>query len=382
MSGVHPSGLPAEAFAAALAGLDGITVARLRKLLARFEPEEVWRLVGSGNLQGRQLIAEHLHDEPAARRLAAMASAADPGDVWRRCQQLGIAVHILGGHGYPPQLAADRAAPAVLFSLGDLDRLDGRRVAIVGTRNATLTGRDIAERFGSELAAQGVRVVSGLASGIDAAAHRGALRARGAPPVGVVGSGLDVVYPSSQAALWALVATEGVLLSEAPPGTAPQAFRFPLRNRILAALAEVVVVVESRASGGSMLTVDQAARRGVPVLAVPGSLRNRAAEGTNRLISDGCQPATDSADVLVALGLERSGQLRFPAETRARPAPGDRAVLDLLGTDPVQIDQLVQRTELTLVEVALSLGRLEADGWIVRTGGWFERAVDGVSTLR
>jgi DNA processing protein len=130
-----------------------------------------------------------------------------------------------------------------------------------------------------------------------------------------------------------------------------------------------------------MLTVDQAARRGVPVLAVPGSLRNRAAEGTNRLISDGCQPATDSADVLVALGLERCGQMRFPAAVRPRPAANDRTLLDLIGTDAVQIDELVRLSDLTLVEVALGLGRLEADGWVMRTGSWFERAVDGVSTF-
>ena len=379
MSGRLGTNLPGEAYAAALAGLDAITIARLRKLLARYAPDEAWHLVTTPGRQ-RALLADHLHSAETAARLAAAAARVDPAALWQRCVHLGVAVHVLGQPGYPQQLASDRAAPAVLFSLGDLDHLAGRRAAIVGTRNATLTGRDIAERFGAELAAQGVRVVSGLAAGIDAAAHRGALSARAAPPIGVVGSGLDTVYPANQGVLWRRVATEGLLLSEVPPGTPPQGFRFPLRNRILAALAEVVLVVESRASGGSMLTVDQAARRGVPVLAVPGSLRNRAAEGTNRLISDGCQPATDATDVLVALGLERSGQMRFPAAVRARPAAADRVLLDLLGSDAEQIDELVRLSDLTLVEVALGLGRLEADGWVVRTGSWFEKAVEGVST--
>ena len=373
------SGLPPEAFGAALAGLEGISIARLRILLGRFEPEDAWRLVSGAGSSAQLVLTEQLNDAGAAGRLRSSAGQVRPAELWDRCLELGIAVHLLGGPGYPPELAGDRAAPAVLFSWGDLGRLAGRRAAIVGTRNATLTGRDIAERFGAELAAQGVRVVSGLAAGIDAAAHRGVLRAHGAPPIGVVGSGLDVVYPSHHRALWEQVGAVGVLLSEVPPGTAPKGFRFPLRNRILAALSEVVVVVESRAAGGSMHTVDQAARRGVPVLAVPGSLRNRAAEGTNRLISDGCQPATDATDVLLALGLERSGQLRFPGETRPRPSAADRRVLDLLGSDPVQIDQLVQAGERSVVDVALALGRLEADGWVVRTGGWFEKAIEGVS---
>jgi DNA processing protein len=218
-----------------------------------------------------------------------------------------------------------------------------------------------------------------LATGIDTAAHQGALQAAGSLPIGVVGSGHDVVYPPANRSLWSKMAESGVLLAEVPPGTQPLAYRFPLRNRIIAALSEVVVVVESRAAGGSMHTVDQAARRGVPVLAVPGSLNNRAAEGTNRLISEGCQPATDVADVLMAMGLERSGQMRFPVDRRPRPNSADAAVLDLIGTDPVPIDRLVEASGRSVVDVALSLGRLEADGWVLCTGGWFERVHDGVA---
>src|SRR5262249_15322114 len=156
---------------------------------------------------------------------------------------------------------------------GSLAALDRPRVGLVGTRRCTPTGKSVARQLGRELAACGVAVVSGLAIGIDGCAHQGALAARAAPPVGVVGSRLDVVYPKSHRRLWDDVAAAGVLLSEAPLGAPPEPWRFPARNRILAALSDVVVVVESHAAGGSMHTVRAAVDRGIPVMAVPGSVR-------------------------------------------------------------------------------------------------------------
>src|SRR5204862_479680 len=155
----------------------------------------------------------------------------------------------------------------------------------------------VARQLGRELAAHGVAIVSGLAIGIDGSAHEGALAAKAAPPVGVVGSGLDVVYPKRHRHLWDAVAAAGVLLSEAPMGAVPERWRFPARNRILAALSDVVVVVESHAAGGSMHTVRAAIDRGIPVMAVPGSMRNPAAAGTNQLLSEGVPPARDPDDI-------------------------------------------------------------------------------------
>ena len=176
--------------------------------------------------------------------------------------------------------------------------------------------------LGRDLGRAGVRVVSGLALGIDAAAHHGALDAEadgGAPPIGVVGSGLDVTYPRAHGALWTAVAAAGVLVGEAPLGAAPEPWRFPARNRIIAALGSVVVVVESHPRGGSRHTVDAAEARGRQVLAVPGSVRSPASRFTNELLADGCHPARDVTDVLVALGLERverHGSVRTPSEAR------------------------------------------------------------------
>ena len=233
----------------------------------------------------------------------------------------------------------------------------------------------MAHELGRELAAAGVAVVSGLAAGIDGAAHRGALAAGAAPPVGVVAAGLDVVYPPHQSELWQAVAAAGLLLSEAPPGARPERWRFPARNRIIAALADVVVVVESHARGGSMHTVDEADRRGRDVFAVPGSVRNPAAAGTNALLAEGRAPAC-SADRRAGGARPRGGPRPPAPPTGARPPTRPTAsVLDRLGWEPATLDQLVLRTGVDLIRarpvarpaVRRRLGR--SRGRLVRAGG-------------
>jgi DNA processing protein len=365
--------LPAEAYAAALAGLPAMWPSRLRSLLRRRRPAAAWASV-TGAAPVDKVLADAVQRSPdVLARWQAAARRRPPDAVWERCLNAGIAVHVLGGPSYPDLLATDREAPAVLFSRGDLGHLDGRRVALIGTRNATATGRSIAHDLGAGLAADGVRVVSGLARGIDGWAHRGALSAAGVPPIGVVACGLDVVYPAEHRRLWADVADNGLLLAEVPPGTQPEAFRFPLRNRILAALSELVVVVESRVTGGSLVTVDAAERRSVPIMAVPGSPRSPAAEGTNRLLADGAAPVLDVIDVLVALGLSSVRSGRPLADSRPPPDPVDQGVLDLFADEPLDLERVIVVSGRSIAEAALALARLETAGWLVRTGGWFER---------
>ncbi len=277
-------------------------------------------------------------------------------------------------------LLDDPRRPAALFVRGDLTALDARRVGIVGTRNATQRGRETAARFGHELAAEGVAVVSGLAKGIDGAAHRGALAVEQARPIAVVGSGPDRPYPATHASLWEAVALRGAVISEWPPGTAPDAFRFPLRNRILAALVEVLVVVESRERGGSLITAREAAERGVAVFAVPGALDSRAALGTNKLLCDGAAPVTETADVLMALGLDqrRSGRRRH--DPRALPSSADRVLIDACRHEPCTLEMFVLRCGGSLVEMAMAVARLEHAGWLRETAGWFE-AIDDWADL-
>jgi DNA processing protein len=177
--------------------------------------------------------------------------------------------------------------------------------------------------------------------------------------------------------LWRAVGAAGVLLSEAPLGARPERWRFPARNRIIAALADLVVVVESHRRGGSLHTVDEADRRGRDVMAVPGSVRNPAAAGTNDLLAEGRAPVCSVADVLLALGL---GAARTPTHGDRRPRPDvvDQPVLEAVGWQPATLDHLVLRTGLDLARLAPSLDRLCDAGWIARRGGWYERvAGDG-----
>lgn len=367
------TGLCDEAYAAALAGLDRMTVSRLNILLGHLAPPEAFA-VAAGEAQPTGLVAQLFDIGGLAGAWRLSATLRSPAQVWDQCCQHDIRVLIRGRAGYPAPLLDDPAPAAVLFVRGDLGRITGRRVGIVGTRNATGSGRDTASVLGRDLAAAGVHVVSGLARGIDGCAHRGALSVpAGAPPLAIVASGLDVIYPREHANLWHEVVEHGALVSEAPPGTPPEAYRFPLRNRILAAFSEVLVVVESRVSGGSLITVNEARERGVLVMAVPGALRNTAAEGTNALVRDGCPVVIDVDDVLVGLGLDsrRAGGVAY--DPRPRPSENDADLLALL-SDPRTLDQLVLLADLTLVECAMALARLEANGWVEQVNGWFERA--------
>lgn len=355
--------LPPEAYAVALAGLPGMGPGRLLALLRRDGPEAAWRRVRAGGGS----------DDPAlAVAWRRSAEGTDVVDGWARCRADGVGVRLLGAPGFPAALAADPAPPALVFFRGDPAVLDGPRVAVVGTRRCTRYGRDCAARLGADLAAAGVRVVSGLALGVDGAAHAGALSAGNGPPVGVVGSGLDVVYPRRHAGLWRAVPAAGVLLSEAPPGARPEPWRFPARNRLIAALADVVVVVESHAAGGSMLTVNEAVLRDRPVMAVPGPVVSPASAGTNELLSAGAHVARDAADVLTLLGLE-PGSRRTATDVRPPPDPGDAAVLDALGWQPATVDQVAAAAGIELAPAAVALHRLAAGGWVAVSGAWWER---------
>lgn len=355
--------------AGALASLPQMGPRRLRALLGTMSPSAAWDAV-----RGHGAMPDHLRG--GYERDGVIASwrtaATDEllADVRRRVALTATRVIVRGEPAYPSILAADPEAPAVLFVRGSLAVLGARRVAVVGTRAATASGRHFARELGHDLARHGVCVVSGLARGIDVAAHRGALSTSGTGPVAVVAGGLDRPYPREHTTEWNEVARRGALLCESPPGTAPDAFRFPLRNRIIAALSEVLVVVESRARGGSMLTVDHAIRRGVQVMAVPGAPSNVTSEGTNALLVDGCAPVRDAADVLDALGLDHSRSA--PRETRPTPCDADRAVLDVLGAAPLSLDELVAQLHRPVHDVAVSLGRLAAHGWVVDHAGWWE----------
>jgi len=324
--------------------------------------------------------------EEIARLWAAAAARLDVALLWRRYQQAGVGVRLLGDPTYPAVLASDHEAPYVVLTRGSAAVLAAPRVAIVGTRSCTPAGREIAAQFGRELATAGVSVVSGLALGVDGAAHVGALQAlpevtarprRSQPsptggPIGVVAGGLDEPYPARHRRLWEQVATSGLLVSEAPLGSRHEGWRFPARNRVIASLADVVVVVESHSTGGSMITADAALRRGRCVLAVPGSIRNPASAGTNQLLQEGAHPACSTDDILSALSLDPSGAT---AAADRRPLPSAEAgpVLAAVDWEPTPTETVLARTGLSPARGALLLAQLELDGWVRAGPGWWER---------
>jgi DNA processing protein len=368
------------AFVASLAGFERMTTNRLSALLAHRSAEHAFA-VATGRCVPPEPFATLFAREPdLAMAWRRSGELRPPDSVWQRCLDAGVHVVVAGAAGYPTQLLDDPRRPAALFVRGDLEVLGARRVGIVGTRNATQRGRETAARFGYELAAEGVVVVSGLAKGIDGAAHRGALAVEGSHPVAVVGTGPDRPYPAQHGQLWQSVASRGALISEWPPGTGPDAFRFPLRNRILAALVEVLVVVESRERGGSLITAREAAERGVEVFAVPGALQSRAAHGTNKLLCDGASPATETADVLMALGLDRRRAGRARHDPRSLPSAADRHAIDACRLEPQTLEALSKCLGRSLVDTALAVARLEHAGWLRETAGWFE-AIDDWADL-
>ena len=358
----------------ALLALPGMGPSRLRNMLERHTAEAAWRLIAGGDIEAvgkAAKVAERL-----SSRWCHMAAQMQPEGVLEEYGEQGVQVARLGSYGYPSRLAEDIEPPEVLFWKGDIGILEADvTVAIVGTRTCTNYGYEVAFETGRDLAEAGISVVSGLALGIDAAAHKGALSVDGAPPVAVVGCGIDIVYPKANRKLWEEVADRGVMLSETPLGINPEPWRFPSRNRIIAALADVVLIVESLEQGGALFTAEEAAQRDVPVFAVPGPIRSPASQGTNRLLSEGCLPMCDINDLLVALGIPISGSEGRAGEG-AMPQvlePEKQALLDALGWQPAGLDQLTSRTGLSLSDVAYHIEELQAEDLVVRRGLWYER---------
>lgn len=357
--------LPEWAFAAALAALPLQTHHRLRRVLGGRAPREAWNEI-------RETSLPYSGVSPEALSAWRNVHSHFVEEVFEDCQATNVSVITRHDITYPRHLLLDAEAPEVLFVLGKLPTQPVRRVGIVGTRAATQFGKHFARRLGRELAQHGVSIVSGLARGIDVEAHDGALQASdGEAPLAVVAGGPNVVYPQEHRGIWRAMQERGAIISEYPPHRKPEAYRFPLRNRILAALSDVLVVVESRSTGGSMLTVNEAMKRGITVMAVPGSPHVIPSEGTNGLLRDGCAPVTDVSDVLLALGLDTQrftgiGEVRTPLSVQ------HLRVIDVMRDRPRTTDEISLLLGLSLVECAVTLGRLEEQGWAAQSDGWWE----------
>ncbi len=286
---------------------------------------------------------------------------------------------------YPRLLAALETPPPVFTWRGDLALLGQGAVALVGARNASAGACRLAREYGAALAARGYAVVSGLARGIDAAAHRGALAAmgEGGGTIGVIASGIDVTYPPEHAELQEQVAARGLLLAEMPPGTEPLARHFPFRNRIIAGLAAGTVVVEAAPRSGSLITARLAGEAGREVMAVPGSPLDSRSRGCNELIRDGAvlvQSADDIAELLERFDGPARLKLREPVWTAADEDEADFAptfaaddspadIVHLLGTAPVATDELIRQSGVNAGAVQMALIELELAGRLIRHAG-------------
>lgn len=344
-----------------------MTLARLR--LARTD--------GIGPLTFRRLLARHRTAEAALDALPALNPRWQPPPE-SETRREAAALAALGGRFvflddpfYPPLLALLPDAPPVLAVLGDPSLLAAPAIAIVGARNASSAGLRIAEDLAEALAAKGLTIVSGLARGIDTAAHGGALRT--GATIAVLPGGLDVPYPPENAALVARIAVGGAVVSEAPLGTVAQNRHFPRRNRIVAGLSLGVVVVEAAHRSGTLITARLGLEHGREVFAVPGSPLDPRCRGSNDLIRQGAHLVETADDVLDHLPeTPRAGPLFDPArmapaaETEpdglGPPPEGGSEVLDLIGMSPVSVDEVLRRCHLTPPELQALLTDLELEG--------------------
>jgi DNA processing protein len=292
---------------------------------------------------------------------------------------------MLGGADYPVMLSQLADAPLGLFVSGDPTLLLLPQLAIVGSRNPTPYGRDLAESFAKHLSHCGLCITSGLAAGIDAASHRGALAGSGAT-LAVCGTGVDVIYPASSAALAAEIERRGALVSEFPLGTPPRKHHFPQRNRIISGLSLGTLVVEAALHSGSLITARQAGDQGREVFAIPGAIHNPLAKGCHQLIRQGAKLVDSAEDILNELGpLTASMRNAASAETGKRVDSKDisqarldkdyKILLDALGFEPLGVDQLVARSGLSADAVASMLLILELEGHVESyPGGMYLRA--------
>jgi DNA processing protein len=289
----------------------------------------------------------------------------------------GAALVACGEPAYPPALAQIEDAPPLIAMKGDRRPIGKNAVAVVGARNASANGRRFAREIAAALGGRGLTVVSGLARGIDAAAHEGSL-ATGT--IAVLAGGIDTVYPEENRALQAQIAEHGILLAEMPVGTEPQARHFPRRNRIISGCALGTLVVEAADRSGSLITARFALEQGREVFAVPGSPLDARCRGTNRLIRQGATLVESADDILAELEAQLGGNLserRKPPFSAAQPAPDNESelsaarkkLLELLSPSPVAVDELVRQCQLSPAIVLTILLELELAGRIERQPG-------------
>ena len=333
------------------------------------------RLLGAFGLPGHVLCAGAALDALVAPRIAsalrkpptaAMRARIDAALAWAEAP--GNAIVTLADAHYPRALLNIPDPPLLLYARGNMALLEANALAVVGSRNATAQGLAHAERFSEQLSGAGLAIVSGLALGIDAAAHAGGLRGPGST-VAVIGTGIDIDYPQRNGALAQRIAQEGCVVSEYPLGMPPLAANFPRRNRLISGLAQAVLVVEAAAQSGSLITARMAAEQGRDVFAIPGSIHSPLAKGCHQLIRQGAKLVETTQDILEEMPFLHVAKA-FPAAVSEAPSCGGNddastvIVMQAMGHDPVDADTLGARCKLEAARLAGILLELELAGRI------------------
>ncbi len=341
--------------------IKGIGAVRMQGLVSYFGDMEVAWNADSDSLAEAGLGAKVIERVLAARETVSLDK------VWEKIESQGIKILTWGDEEYPARLKEIDQPPPVLYIRGEYLPDDLFAVAIVGTRKVTPYGRQVTEEIASFLAANNMTVISGLARGVDAIAHQTALKA-GGRTIGILGSGVDKIYPPEHRGLAEQMMERGAIISDYAVGTPPDASNFPPRNRIISGLSLAVVVIETAETSGALITADFAAEQGREVFAVPGSILAPQSKGTNRLIQKGALPLLTPADLMQALDLTRVGAQKsarkiLPAdETEAR-------VLSVLSSEPLHVDEIRNQADLPIEKISATLALMELKGMVRQVGG-------------
>jgi DNA processing protein len=341
--------------------IKGIGAVRLQALIQHFGDLEVaWKasppdLAEAG--LGRKVI----------ERVIQARAEVDLGKLWEKIESQGIKILTWEDESYPGRLKEIDQPPPVLYIRGEYLQDDLFAVAIVGTRRVTAYGRQITEEISSFLAANRITVISGLARGVDAIAHQNTLKA-GGRTIGVLGSGVDKIYPPEHRGLAEQMMERGAVISDYALGTPPDASNFPPRNRIISGLSLAVVVIEAGETSGALITAEFATEQGREVFAVPGSILAPQSKGTNKLIQQGALPLLTMNDLMQALDLTRVGEHK--AARRVIPADETEArLMNLLGSEPLHVDEIRNQAELPIEKVSATLALMELKGMVRQVGG-------------
>lgn len=351
-----------DKYLVALVALPKMTPTRLRKLLEKYSPEAAWKC------DADEWIECGLKNDFVSEVFVAKKKT-DPDYEKEKLEKIGADLVHENDENFPAQLKNISSAPAWLYRRGETACDEKHCITIVGPRKISNYGKQVTEHFAEALSRFGFTIISGLALGVDAAAHQAALRMN-MPTVGVLGCGIDQLYPPQNRELGKnILASGGMILSEFPPGTEPAREHFPMRNRIVSGLARAALIVEAGEKSGALITAGMALSQGKDVFAVPGSIFSETSGGTNKIIKSGqAQAVTSPEEVLEAMGLNDVPSFRERSELKPTN-PDELRLYEIMDLNPTHIDDIIKKSGMNSAKVSAILSMLEMKGFVSDTGG-------------